>query len=60
MKDERGVINCNVCGRQIVSSKCSDKYKVGPQSEAVVTDIDVHICGECKLDPLVREQEGIE
>ena len=60
MKDKRGVITCNVCGRQIVSRKCSEKDIVGSITEAIRTNINVHICGECKQDPIVREQEGLE
>lgn len=60
MKDDRGVIYCDVCGRQIVERKCSEDTVVGSITEAVQTDINVHICGECKEDPIVKEQEGIK
>ena len=60
MIDERGVLTCDVCGRQIVSIEANDKHIVGPKSEAIhLSRHNTHACGICKMDPLLRSQEGL-
>ena len=60
MVDNRGLIYCDVCGRQIinVSNRRIDKYCIDGNG-AIRTDINTHICRICKTEPLVREQEGL-
>ena len=60
MKDNRGLVYCDVCGRQIINIKYeqNDKYSIGSHG-AIQTDINTHICRECKIDPIVKEQEGL-
>lgn len=59
MIDQRGVLTCDVCGRQIVSMKVSDKYCIWREG-TILLDINKHVCRECKNDPLLREQEGLD
>ena len=60
MRDNRGLIYCDVCGRQIVNikNKQNNKYAIDG-NRAIQTDINKHICRTCSTDPMVREQEGI-
>lgn len=51
---------CDVCGRQIVSYDCNDKYCIGTIKEAIYLDINVHACRICKQDPLLRYQYGLD
>jgi len=51
---------CDVCGRQIVSSNCNDKYCIGTLKEAICLDINVHACRICQQDPLLRYQYGLD
>ena len=61
MKDYyREIYNCDCCGRQIVTRKVSDSVTIGPRDAAIRLGSNKHICGECKLDPLLREQEGLD
>ncbi len=48
MRDDRGAIKCDCCGRQIVKRVVRrDNYIVGPSSEAHNIGCGKHCCGEC-------------
>lgn len=59
MIDERGILKCDCCGRQILKRAINDKACIGPRSKGVhLVASNTHVCFACWPDYVEWEEMG--